>query len=726
MRIGLFLKNLDEEYQISIYKGVRAEAEALDIDLICVQGEMPQYNLGREGDPFPSRKFLTVDGILFLSSVLLNSAELPYMPGSFGQPETAKTRAEFSMDFKALFGGIPVVSLGSRLPGIPSIYTKSRKSMKALLDHLVVFHGYRNILYIGGPVNHPDNIVREGIFRAYIGRNKKHLDGLKGTILNGEFLEMSGMVIARDYYSAHAEDPPDVIIAANDNMAIGVQGMLQTLENGRWRDCPVTGFDDINQARFEAPALTTVRQSMDEIGRLGVRTLRDLISGRRAPAVIQLESELIIRNSCGCAAVPADIGDIDLFPDSGLSGAGYRAIKSEYHLRNVSLLGQSLATVNSLGETLPHVQFFLTNLDVKYFYLILYGSPLPYIGSTGNLVFRRVPGEDESFADNLRPAEFRDFFNDITIRDRKGNRAWCVSHLRFGSECLGLIVYEAPDTVHPQLGSAAIFLANTVKRLLIHEDEQERSRRLEREVAFRTRDLLEANRKLQEEAKRRMEVEAEILRISEMERLRFSMDLHDDICQRLAGISMYCKSFSGESRREEAELKAAVNELSLLIDETLQRTRRYAHDSFPVELDSLGLRNALDALCRRVGEQAPVNCVYTWSPEVPSPLAPAQEINVYRIVQEALQNAVKHAGADRVTVDIRAGGAFFAAVVEDNGRGDPLLMEDGAPKNRKGREGLGLRSMRYRAHQLGAEYRFSSSAAGGTRVEIRVPLKPEP
>jgi hypothetical protein len=172
-------------------------------------------------------------------------------------------------------------------------------------------------------------------------------------------------------------------------------------------------------------------------------------------------------------------------------------LPSEYHLRNVSLLGQSLTAVNSLEETLPHIQFFLTNLDVKYFYLVLYSSPLSYIGTTGNMVFRRIGGRDESFTDKPRPVELKDFFNGITAGDRKKSRAWCVCHLLSGSECLGLIVYGAPDTVHLQLSSAAVFLANTVKRLLIHEDEQERARRLEQEVAFRTRDL-------QEEAKRRM------------------------------------------------------------------------------------------------------------------------------------------------------------------------------------------------------------------------------
>jgi signal transduction histidine kinase len=312
--------------------------------------------------------------------------------------------------------------------------------------------------------------------------------------------------------------------------------------------------------------------------------------------------------------------------------------------------------------------------------------------------------------------EAGEFFSTVMRREREGSRSWCLYHLRSGNEYLGYIVYEASDTAHPQMCSAAVLIANTIKRLLIYDDEKERARILEQEVAFRTRDLLDVNKKLQEEAKRRITVEAEVLRISEMERLRFSLDLHDDICQRLAGISMYCKSLAGTG-------ESPLSELSQLIDETLQRTRRYAHDSFPVELDSLGLKDALGSLCRMITTQTSCHCIYTWSAPEHSPLNPAQDINVYRIIQEAIQNGVKHSKANRITVLVKIEHGFFTATVQDNGIGNPLLEGDNPvlPENRR-REGLGLRSMRYRAHQAGAEYIFKSAESGGTLVAVRIPL----
>jgi signal transduction histidine kinase len=368
---------------------------------------------------------------------------------------------------------------------------------------------------------------------------------------------------------------------------------------------------------------------------------------------------------------------------------------------------------------IPHLQFFLTNLAVKTFYLILYPEPLSQTGSAGNLVYRRTPEGDAAPEDPL-PVDIKEFFAGL-FEDGAAPRSLCFYYLRSGREHLGLIIYEAPDTAHPQICSAAIFIANTVKRLLIHDDETERARQLEQEVAFRTRDLTDTYGKLQEEQQRRLAVEAEVLRISDLERLRFSMDLHDDICQRLAGISMFCKSLIGGM--DPSSFLPELSDMSDMINETLQRTRRYAHDSFPMELGALGLREALGALCYAVSKQAKCKCIYTWSVTA-SPLSPAQDINIYRIVQEALQNAVKHSRATRIDVDIHAaedGRPALVFSVQDNGTGTLFPGENPFPPDGK-RGGLGLRSMRYRANQLGADYTFES-APGGTRIEVRIPQK---
>ncbi|MDR0600011.1 MAG: substrate-binding domain-containing protein, partial [Treponema sp.] len=509
MRIGLFLKNLDEEYQLSIFKGIEAEAAALKLELVCVQGELLPEKLSRPGDLFPSRRCIAADGILFLSSVLIDRPVLEY--------EEQLTNA---------FAGIPFVSIGDRLFNYHSIQVQMEKPMRELMEHLIVFHGYRKLLFVGGPAEHQDNIIREHIFRQSIARYRERFPELSGAVVNGEFLEISGMTITRDYMRRYPDDPPDAIVAANDNMAIGVQNTLLGSGERRWRNCPVTGFDDISQSGPELPTLTTVRQPFDALGKLAVHTLRDLVNGRDAPLTIHTEARFVIRNSCGCAAPPVE-------PQSAARpDERFRAGTNQYHLRYVSMLGRSLVVINTYAEMIQPLRFFLTYLDVPRFFLVMYERPRFNMGTGGNLIYERTPDRDISHIDKPVAINIAEFIQH-TGSCSGYSHARCLYHLRSGGEFLGLALYEAPDTVHPQLYNGLILLANTVKRLFMYGDEMERKKELEREV--------------QKEVHRRVEVEAEVLRISEMERSRFSADLHDDICQRLAGISMFSKSLAAHT-----------------------------------------------------------------------------------------------------------------------------------------------------------------------------------
>jgi signal transduction histidine kinase len=438
------------------------------------------------------------------------------------------------------------------------------------------------------------------------------------------------------------------------------------------------------------------------MGKLAVRTLHDLIRGKEAPRTIFADAKLVIRNSCGC-----DAKDLSAAGET-LPAERYRAITNQYHLRHLSILGRSLVVINTYEEMIQPLRFFLTYLDVSHFFLIVYERPRPDIGTGGKLIYERTPEKDVSHVEAPPEIDTSDFMRRLGGGGSGGvSPTWCLDHLRSGSEFLGLVIYAGPDMVHPQLYNGLILLANTVKRLFIYGDELERANHLEREV--------------QEEVRRRMEVEAEVLRISEMERLRFSIDLHDDICQRLAGISMFGKSLAAQ--KPAGHKAGALTELSELIDETLLRTRQYAHDSFPMELDTLGLKESLDTLCLAVNKQTHCECLYSWTAGNTSPLTKSQDINVYRIIQEALQNAVKHAKANRITVDIGCKDCWFTASVQDNGTGNSRLnAEKPAAPQKSRREGLGLRSMRYRAHQAGAEYVFDSREIGGTLVKIRIPL----
>lgn len=223
---------------------------------------------------------------------------------------------------------------------------------------------------------------------------------------------------------------------------------------------------------------------------------------------------------------------------------------------------------------------------------------------------------------------------------------------------------------------------------------------MEQEVSKRTRELLEANNE-------RMKVEAEVLRISEMERQRFSLDLHDDICQRLAGISMLCRSYS---RMENGIDKNQIVELADLINDTLQRTRQYAHNSYPVELESLGLNDSISNLCNSFVLQTEIKCDYNWQIPENVLFSNTQKLNTFRIIQEALHNIQKHANASKVEVNLSFKDKRVCVEICDNGKG--FVVTDNIKK------GLGVSSMEYRANQINADFHIMENKPKGIKISF--------
>ncbi len=731
LTIGLYLRNLDEEYQLSVYSAVRDEALARGIRLLCVQRDA---FTNRPAPPAEiERNLPKLDGVLLLSSVFLAQSQgdiIPYL--------------------RERFGSIPCVSIGIRIFDFVSLIIRSKDSMERLVSHLVSGHGYRKILYLGGPPTHRDNTLREHVFRRTVNELLPGAPGLEGTVINGDFTEYSGNRIVGEYIEAHRDEPLDAIMAANDNMAIGALKALQTCPWESWNRCAVTGFDDIPQALLEKPSLTTVCQPLGLLGASSVGTLEGLIRGEPVSQVIHIDSSPVIRESCGCARNGASAGGPGR---NGAVAAGeferiqYQTVVSERYLRNIGLFGQEVSSVGSTGELCAHLGSYLSNFGVRSFTLIAFPDQTPSIPDRALLLYEKR-GKDERIAPGRGDdVDLPGFFARLFENDGDAG-AQSLYYLDSGELRLGLMLYDAEDFAHPYVCSMAIFIGNALRRLDLLEKEKERARHLEREVALRTADLVRTNRRLSAEASRRIKVEAEVLRISDMERLRFSLDLHDDICQRLAGISMYCKAFP-----------AIPGDITDMIDETLALTRRYAHDSFPVELADLGLNEALRGLCAYVGQSMGGECAYRWDAGERSPLTRTGDINVYRIAQEALQNVAKHSGARRAEVTVQSDGRALTLRVTDDGKGNPAIAtgRDGggewatgespdvpaegraspggkapngseAPTGRQIRRmnRLGLTSMRYRAHQLGAGFSVESSPEGGTEVRIVIPLDKAP
>uniref|UniRef100_A0A7C3E6Y2 Uncharacterized protein n=1 Tax=Gracilinema caldarium TaxID=215591 RepID=A0A7C3E6Y2_9SPIR len=711
-RIALFVNNLDEEYQISIFKAAREAAKTLGYQLICIQSETIFANK-RQSFKFYSEPWLKVDGILFLSSVL-------------GQ-ELGKTEQDY---ISQLFKHIPCVSIGKDLYNFSSILIHSKEAFSSLIKHLVDTHGYRNILYIGGPEKHHDNIIREQVLVELTDEYNNKDIPIVLTIEHGAFHEYSSMVITQKYIQQKPSDPFDVIIAANDNMAIGAIKAIETSENPNWKKCAITGFDDIPLASLEYPPLTTIHQPLDALGKEAVFLLDSLIHHidptTRVSARRYVACNLVIRESCGChtqnqpPVITENIHNYTSLPPNILRGNKtslnytdfstflYLSIKTEQNMRNLSYLGQRLITVNTHEGMVKHLSDFLSNLSVSLCFLFIFPEPTHNPQEMAHLIYKRSNNHDEYYPMSSSLQSIREVLHE------EKEQVLCVYPLKTGDKFVGILVYNSFDYAQPHMCSCATFLSNNVHRLYELELEKKRTQILEEQVQQRTQELVKAYRELQEESQRREAVELEVLRISEMERLRFSLDLHDDICQRLAGLSMYCKSMVSQI--------PSLHEVIKMIDETLLLTRRYAHDAFPVELENLGLEKALENLLSTMERHT--SCAYTFHWDCPFEsitLSKAQEINIYRIVQEAVNNSIKHGHATQLTVHaIFDENKIFYISLSDNGHGNDLLNQFPANINVGG---VGLRSMQYRTHQLHGTLRIQSSIEKGTTVSIAIPVE---
>lgn len=205
------------------------------------------------------------------------------------------------------------------------------------------------------------------------------------------------------------------------------------------------------------------------------------------------------------------------------------------------------------------------------------------------------------------------------------------------------------------------------------------------------------------------------LRAAEEERQRIARELHDDTAQRLAGLMLLLRVASQIEDREERERR--IEQVREEISETAEAVRRIARGLRPPALDEVGLGAALDLLVRSLRRAHSLDIELT-AARTGDRLDADAELALYRIVQEALTNAVRHAGASRIVVSLQEDEGAVRAEIEDDGRGFTIDRDYGDD----GR-GLGLVGMQERARNAGGILEIDSAPGTGTRVRVELPVR---
>ncbi|MBQ0002468.1 MAG: substrate-binding domain-containing protein [Treponema sp.] len=663
-RVGLILKYLDEDYQATIFKGAAEEAQKLGIEIICIQGDVFDGSPSSESNCsfVTSWSELELDGIIFLSGILLNNASY-----------------DVSQKLKKVFKNIPLVSIGTVLDDFPSVICESKDSIEKLLDHLIQHHNYRNFLYLGGPVYNEDNNSRQKIISDYISlQNKKSKNQFSLEIQNGFlFSESDGLRLIEEYCNENPVRKIDAILAGSDDMASGISKYLRSIAPDSYRNCPITGFDNIPLAQTQQLSLTTIDQPTEQMGAKAVDTIFDILLNKKTEKLIKVSARTIIRNSCGCSEFHKHFSDEE----------SLNPLQREQFMRDVAYFGQEIACASDFEKIKNPLKELLTNVACKDFSLILFPEPVEYIFDKGfltvqinNFTINETKNNDSSH----KLQNTKDIFSEIfkTKADPKTPR--CIYQLRVGERRLGFIVYSANLNAPINMSIAGMFLSHAINR--IYEFNQET---LKRRIA-----------------------EEEVLKISDLERLRFSLDLHDDICQRLAAMTMICKKDSDKN----TTMKTLFN----MANETLLRTRQYAHESFPVELDFSDLTQALEDLCEEL-QTDDCRISFNKTGNIFS-LTSEQKINLFRISQEAIQNSIKHADAKNISVKLIYSDIELNLIITDDGEGfnsTEISQKTNTQKRRP--KGLGLRSMQYRTNQIGGTFKIISQSGKGTSIQVTIP-----
>lgn len=184
------------------------------------------------------------------------------------------------------------------------------------------------------------------------------------------------------------------------------------------------------------------------------------------------------------------------------------------------------------------------------------------------------------------------------------------------------------------------------------------------------------------------QLESEIISISERERQRIGRDLHDGLCQYLAAGSFTADWLRSELAREDHQHAETAGEIMELLQDSITRAREMAHGLSPVDRDEGGLEAALEELATSTARLTGIKCSFL-CPEPTLVSDNVLAVHLFRIAQEATNNAIRHGKARTVIIALEAShGELVLRVSDDGGGFDPA---------RNGRDGMGLNIMRYRS-----------------------------
>ncbi len=211
----------------------------------------------------------------------------------------------------------------------------------------------------------------------------------------------------------------------------------------------------------------------------------------------------------------------------------------------------------------------------------------------------------------------------------------------------------------------------------------------------------------------------DLLKAQELERQRIARELHDNVAQNLGALKLACETFFDGNPEVSTEIKQSVTEFSARLSDAISTVRNMSYNMQPLSLEQLGLAHAVDSFCDdyEQSNDLSVDCSYAGFEKLT--LDFDTQINVYRFVQEAMNNVRKHAAASNLKVRLIVSHPDLIIRIEDDGKGFDVenRMAQALYEKR-----MGLRSMQERINLLNGSFEIQSQANKGTKIVARIPV----
>ena len=211
----------------------------------------------------------------------------------------------------------------------------------------------------------------------------------------------------------------------------------------------------------------------------------------------------------------------------------------------------------------------------------------------------------------------------------------------------------------------------------------------------------------------------ELIRIQERERHRISRDLHDKVAQDLASLKIAIETLFRDTPTIVRSQTLKVSKILQILEESIRSVRKISYDLHPAGLDEMGIAVALEMLCDEYSEHHAIDIGFHSAGIEKLKMDSNTQINLYRIVQEGLNNICRHAEAKNVRLKLVAAYPNIILRMEDDGKGFEIQkrMRETVLEKR-----MGLMSMRERANLLGGKVRITSKEGKGTKVVVKFPF----